>query len=148
MRPRLLATTEVLAWTAASFAAFLALRIASLLLNLVDLAQCSEVCGVGGQALPLGLIGFGLAWLPFLLVVFVRAARRGEESWFLLPTAAAVISHTVAMVVVVRIIAQYGDADTRTTILAGCAALADVLGGGLLCAAAVLPPSQPVAEDR
>jgi hypothetical protein len=148
MRARLLGVAEVMAWTAASFSLFLGLRTASIFLSLVDPAQCTDACGVGAQVIPLTLLTYGLGWFPLVLVHFARLARRGSERWFLLHTLVVVVAHVVAMVVVVRIFADYGDADTRTSILAACAGCSDVLAGLALVAGIIVRPlPSPREED-
>lgn len=141
MRERLLGAAEVLAWIAVSFTIFLGLRMTSIFLNLFNPAQCNESCGAGDQVIPLALMTFGLAWIPALLLRFVRVARREAESWFVLHTLVVVAAHAAAMVIVIRIVAQYGDADTRTSILAACVATFDVLTGLTLITGAFLRPS-------
>lgn len=147
MRDRLLATAEVLSWIAVSFTIFLGLRVGSIFLNLVNPAQCNESCGAGSQVIPLALMTFGLGWFPMLLVHFVHIARRGTESWFVIHTVVVVVAHAVAMVIIIRIFAEYGDADTRTSILAACAATFDVLTGLCLVTGALRRPAA-AAEDQ
>jgi len=139
MRARLLASAEVLAWVAVSFTIFLGLRVGSIFLNLVNPAQCNESCGAGSQVISLALINYGLGWFPMVLLHFVRLARASGERWFLVHTVVVVAAHVVAMVIVIRIFAEYGDADTRSSILAGGAAFFDVLTGGLLLGGSLLP---------
>ena len=142
MRERVLGAAEVTAWIAASFTIFLGFRVGSILLNLVNPAQCNESCGAGEQVIPLALITFGLGWFPMVLVHFVRIARRGTETWFVIHTVVVVVSHAVAMVIVIRIFIEYGDADTRALILAAAAAAFDILTGLLLVPATLLRPDQ------
>src|SRR5947209_5249339 len=118
MRQRLLGLAELCGWIAASFTVFLALRVLSILLNLVDLAQCTDSCEAGAQAVPIVLFTFGLGWFPFVLVSFVRAAKR-RESWWVPHALVVVIAHAAAMVILISIFAGYTDSDTRTGILAG-----------------------------
>ncbi len=132
MRQRLLGVAEMSAWVAVSFAAFLALRVLSILLNLVNLAQCTDSCEAGSQALPIVLLAFGVGWFPAVLVYFVRLARRGPSRWWIPHAAVVVLVHMAAMVLLVRIFAQFSDADTRTAILALSAAASDLLTGLLL----------------
>ncbi|GAC1327799.1 MAG: hypothetical protein NVSMB17_02340 [Candidatus Dormibacteria bacterium] len=140
MRARLLSGAEVLGWIAVSFTVFLGLRVGSIFLNLVNPAQCNESCGAGGQVIPLALMTFGLGWFPMVLVHFVRVARGSAERWFVVHTVVVVAAHVVAMVIVIRIFAEYGDADTRSSILAGGAAFFDVLTGVLLLGGTLLRP--------
>jgi len=144
MRERVLGAAEVTAWIAVSFTVFLGFRVGSIFLNLVNPAQCNESCGVWVQVIPLALMTFGLGWFPMVLVHFVRIARRTGETWFVIHTVVVVVSHAVAMVVIIRILVEYGDADTRALILAAAAAAFDVLTGLLLVPAALLRPT----EDR
>ena len=132
MRQRLLGGAEVCGWVAASFTAFLCLRVMSILLGLVNLGQCSDSCDAGSQVLPIALFTIGLGWFPFVLVSFVRAARRSRELWWAPHALVVVLAHAVAMVQVVRIFSQFSDADTRTSILASCAAAFDLLTGLVL----------------
>ncbi|MFN2462794.1 MAG: hypothetical protein ABR573_02695 [Candidatus Dormibacteria bacterium] len=134
MRARLLAAAQICAWVAASFTAFLALRVASIFLSIVNPAQCTDSCTVGSQAVPVTLFVFALGWIPFLLVVFVRLAKAGRGLWW----AAVVVvpAHVGAMALVVSIFEGFSDADPRTPLLAACAAAADVVTGVLLVAGA------------
>jgi hypothetical protein len=135
MRQKLLGVAEVCGWIAVSFTVFLALRVLSILLNLVDLGQCTDSCDAGPQVLPIALFTFGLAWCPVVLVSLVRAVKRGSESWWAPHTLAVVVAHALAMVILVRIFSQFPDADTRTEILAACAASFDVVTGFLVLVA-------------
>ena len=132
MRQRLLRVAEVCAWIAASFTVFLGLRVLSILLNLIDLGQCTDSCGAGAQVVPIALFTFGLGWFPFVLVSFVRLAKRGQDLWWVPHAIVVVLAHAGAMVILVSIFAGYTDADTRTAILATSAAAFDVLAGGFL----------------
>ena len=132
MRMRLLRVAELCGWVAVSFTVFLALRVLSILLNLIDLGQCTDSCGAGAQAVPIVLFTFGLGWFPFILVSFVRAAKRSSEMWWVPHAVVVVLAHSAAMVILIGIFAGYTDSDARTGILAGSAALFDVLAGSLL----------------
>ena len=132
MRDRLLGLAEVCAWVAASFTGFLALRVALIFLNLLDAAQCTDSCEAGAQAVPIALFTFGLGWFPFVLVGFVRAAKRRPERWWLPHSVVVVAAHAVALVILAGIFGQYPDADPRTSLLAYSAGAFDVVTLGLL----------------
>ncbi|MGI8608133.1 MAG: hypothetical protein ACR2MY_02715 [Candidatus Dormibacteria bacterium] len=127
-----MAVAEVSGWIAVSFTIFLGLRILSILLGLVNLGACTDSCDAGPQALPIALFTFGLGWLPMVLVSFVRAARRSRELWSVPHAIVVVLAHAGAMILVVRIFAEFSDADTRTGILASGAAVFDLVTGVLL----------------
>jgi hypothetical protein len=138
---------EICAWVAVSFTGFLALRVASIFLSLVDPAQCTDSCNTGSQALPIALFVFGLSWFPFLLVAFVRLAKAGAALWWVPHALVVVAAHAGAMVIVVRIFGAFPDADPRTPLLAACAAGADVVTGLLLVVGATRRQGEPDAVE-
>jgi hypothetical protein len=148
MRERLLGVAEISAWVAVSFTAFLALRVMSIFLSVVNPAQCLDSCNAGSQVIPISLFVFGLGWFPFLLVAFVRLAKRSVELWWIPHAVVVVAAHAVAMMLVVGIFAAFPDTDTRTPLLGTCAAGADVVTGLLLIAGATRRPAQNEQEPQ
>jgi hypothetical protein len=143
MRTRSLRAAEILTWIVISLTSFLALRIAAILLSLLNPAICNDSCDLGHHTIRVILAVFVIGWFPWLLLLCIRYGKTHVELWWLPHSIVIAGAYIFAMVYIAGLFLGFSDADPRTAVLAICAAAVDGLATVIAILGVVLDRKLP-----